>query len=119
MKTIKRELISKALDIICQIREEDLDESEAKDKIEFESESEPDAEKKGTYTKFWNKFDKSIKLGLIEDASNRNQIAKLLGFESTKSGNKLASLDQYISGMKPNHKGICYISGSSKTQLEP
>ena len=39
-------------------------------------------EKKGQYTKFWNEFGKSIKLGIIEDASNRNRLAKLLRFET-------------------------------------
>ena len=38
-------------------------------------------EKKGQYTKFWNEFGKSIKLGIIEDATNRNRLAKLLRFE--------------------------------------
>lgn len=40
-----------------------------------------DDEKKGQYTKFWNEFGKSIKLGIIEDATNRNRLAKLLRFE--------------------------------------
>lgn len=38
-------------------------------------------EKKGQYGKFWNEFGKSIKLGIIEDATNRNRLAKLLRFE--------------------------------------
>jgi heat shock protein beta len=37
--------------------------------------------KKGQYAKFWNEFGKSIKLGIIEDATNRNRLAKLLRFE--------------------------------------
>ena len=45
-----------------------------------EKESEEN-EKKGQYTKFWNEFGKSIKLGIIEDAHNRNRLAKLLRFE--------------------------------------
>lgn len=40
-----------------------------------------DDEKKGQYAKFWNEFGKSIKLGIIEDATNRNRLAKLLRFE--------------------------------------
>lgn len=44
-------------------------------------ESDDDNEKKGQYTKFWNEFGKSIKLGIIEDAANRNRLAKLLRFE--------------------------------------
>ena len=39
-------------------------------------------EKKGQYIKFWKDFGKSIKLGIIEDASNRNRLAKLLRFET-------------------------------------
>ncbi|KAF8405067.1 hypothetical protein HHK36_009964 [Tetracentron sinense] len=42
--------------------------------------------------------------------------AKLLRFESTKSGGKLASLDQYIS--RSGQKDIFYITGTNKEQLE-
>lgn len=41
-----------------------------------------DDEKKGQYAKFWNEFGKSIKLGIIEDAANRNRLAKLLRVET-------------------------------------
>lgn len=40
-----------------------------------------DDQKRGQYAKFWNEFGKSIKLGIIEDAGNRNRLAKLLRFE--------------------------------------
>ncbi|XP_028788281.1 endoplasmin homolog [Neltuma alba] len=116
LKTIKKKLIRKALDMIRRIAEEDPDESsdpEKKDEKPLE-----DDPKRGQYTKFWNEFGKSIKLGIIEDAANRNRLAKLLRFESTKSEGKLTSLDQYISGMKSGQKDIFYITGSSKEQLE-
>lgn len=45
-------------------------------------ESSDSNEKKGQYAKFWNEFGKSIKLGIIEDATNRNRLAKLLRFET-------------------------------------
>lgn len=38
------------------------------------------SEKKGKYAKFWNEFGKAIKLGIIEDTSNRVRLAKLLRF---------------------------------------
>lgn len=43
--------------------------------------SSDDDEKRGQYTRFWNEFGKSVKLGIIEDATNRNRLAKLLRFE--------------------------------------
>ncbi|XP_071685618.1 endoplasmin homolog [Rutidosis leptorrhynchoides] len=117
LKTIKKKLIRKALDMIRKLAEEDPDESHDKDKKEVE-ETKDDDEKRGQYTKFWNEFGKSIKLGIIEDAANRNRLAKLLRFETTKSDGKLTSLDQYISRMKSGQKDIFYITGSSKEQLE-
>ncbi|KAJ8648000.1 hypothetical protein MRB53_001023 [Persea americana] len=117
LKTIKKKLIRKALDMIRRIADEDPDESDEKAKTDTEKADEND-EKKGQYAKFWNEFGKSIKLGIIEDAANRNRLAKLLRFESTKSGGKLASLEQYISRMKPGQKDIFYITGPNKEQLE-
>ncbi|CAM8912546.1 unnamed protein product [Rhodiola kirilowii] len=117
LKTIKKKLIRKALDMIRKIAEEDPDESSDKDKKEVDK-SDDDNEKKGKYTKFWNEFGKSIKLGIIEDATNRNRLAKLLRFETSKSDGKLTSLDQYISRMKSGQKDIFYITGASKEQLE-
>uniref|UniRef100_A0A2P2LPM4 Endoplasmin homolog n=2 Tax=Rhizophora mucronata TaxID=61149 RepID=A0A2P2LPM4_RHIMU len=116
LKTIKKKLIRKALDVIRKIADEDPDESSDKDKTDVEDSGVD--EKKGQYTKFWNEFGKSIKLGIIEDATNRNRLAKLLRFESTKSDGKLTSLDQYISRMKPEQKDIFYITGSNKEHLE-
>lgn len=117
LKTIKKKLIRKALDMIRKLAEEDPDETNDKEKKDVE-ESSDDNEKKGQYAKFWNEFGKSIKLGIIEDATNRNRLAKLLRFETSKSDGKLTSLDQYISRMKSSQKDIFYITGASKEQLE-
>ncbi|XP_047980205.1 endoplasmin homolog isoform X1 [Salvia hispanica] len=117
LKTIKKKLIRKALDMIRKLAEEDPDEASDTDKKEVE-ESGDSNEKKGQYAKFWNEFGKSIKLGIIEDATNRNRLAKLLRFETTKSDGKLTSLDKYIARMKSGQKDIFYITGTSKEQLE-
>ncbi|XP_047328981.1 endoplasmin homolog [Impatiens glandulifera] len=114
LKTIKKKLIRKALDMIRKIADEDPDES-SNDKAD---ESDDANEKKGQYAKFWSEFGKSIKLGIIEDATNRNRLAKLLRVESTKSDGKFTSLDKYISRMKDGQKDIFYITGTSKEQLE-
>lgn len=49
----------------------DDDNEEKKDEV---------SEKKGKYAKFWKEFGKAIKLGIIEDTSNRVRLAKLLRF---------------------------------------
>ncbi|XP_031092423.1 endoplasmin homolog [Ipomoea triloba] len=117
LKTIKKKLIRKALDMIRRLADEDPDESSDKDKKEVE-ESSDDNEKRGQYAKFWNELGKSIKLGIIEDTANRNRLAKLLRFETTKSEGELTSLDKYISRMKSGQKDIFYLTGTSKEQLE-
>ncbi|KAH8509611.1 hypothetical protein H0E87_011387 [Populus deltoides] len=86
--------------------------------MDADVENSSDDEKKGQYAKFWNEFGKSIKLGIIEDSVNRNRLAKLLRFETTKSDGKLTSLDQYISRMKSGQKDIFYITGPNKEQVE-
>ena len=47
---------------------------------EDEEKSASKAEGKGKYAKFFAEFGKSIKLGIIEDSSNRIRLAKLLRF---------------------------------------
>ena len=62
---------------------------EAADK-EAAEEDEDKAAEKGKYAKFYGEFGKAIKLGIIEDAPNRNRLAKLLRFHTSQSGDKLA-----------------------------
>jgi len=76
------------------------------------------AEDNEDYLKFWKEFAKAIKLGLYEDSSNRTKLAKLLRFQSSKTGDNWTSLEKYISRMKKNQKNIYYISGETKEQVE-
>jgi len=70
------------------------------------------------YDKFWKSFGKAIKLGIIEDASNRMRLAKLLRFYTSKSPDKLVSLEQYVENMKEGQKTIYYLAGESQEQLQ-
>merc|ERR1712146_543246 len=70
------------------------------------------------YLKFWKEFNKAIKLGLYEDSSNRTKLAKLLRFQTSKSGDNWTSLEKYISRMKKGQKNIYYISGETKEAVE-
>lgn len=71
----------------------------------------------GQYDTFWSQFGKAIKLGIIEDATNRNRLAKLLRFNTSKSTDKLTSLDEYIARMKEGQQYIYYVAGSSQEEL--
>lgn len=119
LKTIKKKLVRKALDMIRRIVEEDQDENiDTKEigqlawwlsfsRFQFQvavvyysfysgydlshvtlSHADDDQEdkrievfgRKGKYAKFWKEYGKAIKLGIIEDTSNRVRLAKLLRF---------------------------------------
>lgn len=75
------------------------------------------AENKDDYAKFYEAFAKNLKLGIHEDTANREKLADLLRYYSTRSGNEMISLQDYVDNMKAEQKSIYYVIGDNKATL--
>ena len=71
------------------------------------------------YNEFWNNFGFYFKEGATSDFAYRDEIAKLLRFESSKSEpDEMISLADYVERMAEGQKEIYYINGPSRTAAE-
>uniref|UniRef100_A0A8D2MAC5 Endoplasmin n=1 Tax=Zonotrichia albicollis TaxID=44394 RepID=A0A8D2MAC5_ZONAL len=94
LKVIRKKLVRKTLDMIKKIAEEKYNDT------------------------FWKEFGTNVKLGVIEDHSNRTRLAKLLRFQSSHHESNLTSLDQYVERMKEKQDKIYFMAGASRKEAE-
>ncbi|XP_062989456.1 endoplasmin [Elgaria multicarinata webbii] len=94
LKVIRKKLVRKTLDMIKKIAEEQYNDT------------------------FWKEFGTNIKLGVIEDHSNRTRLAKLLRFQTSHHETNLTSLDQYVERMKEKQDKIYFMAGSTRKEAE-
>ena len=68
---------------------------------------------------FWKEFGTNLKLGVIEDTTNRVRLAKLLRFSSSANDekDKLTTLEKYVERMKEKQDFIYYIAGTNRDDL--
>ncbi|XP_016302948.1 endoplasmin [Sinocyclocheilus anshuiensis] len=94
LKVIRKKLVRKTLDMIKKIAEEQYND------------------------KFWKEFGTNIKLGVIEDHSNRTRLAKLLRFQTSHHETTPSSLEQYVERMKEKQDKIYFMAGTSRKEAE-
>jgi heat shock protein beta len=90
LKVIKKKLVRKALDMLKKMDDAD-------------------------YKIFWDNFGTSIKLGVIEDSSNRNRLSKLLRFHSSNGdddNDSVTTLEEYVERMKEKQEKIYFVGGN-------
>merc|ERR1712164_10721 len=94
LRVIKKNLVKKSIEMMSEI-----------------------SEKKDDYKKFYEQFSKNLKLGIHEDSTNRNKLADLLRYQTSKSGDEMISLKEYVDRMKEGQTDIYYMTGESVAQV--
>lgn len=72
---------------------------------------------KEKYDKLYNEFGQSLKAGIPMDFENKDKIANLIRYKTSKSDDELVSLKEYIERMKEDQEAIYYITGENLSSL--
>ena len=81
--------------------------------------NEQSKKQEATYLEFWQEFGALIKEGVATDFTYKDDLAKLLRFQSTASEDgKLTGLDDYIDRMAADQKEILFLYGKNRKSIE-
>merc|ERR1711933_196512 len=96
LKIIRKRVVRKVLDSIDDLRE--------------------NAPEK--YDQFWSSYGKYFKVGLVEDLDYKDELKRFVRFFSSKSGDNMTSLSEYVSRMKEGQDQIYFVTGEGKRAAE-
>jgi heat shock protein beta len=122
VSVMSKKVIRKVLDMLKNLANEEKDQIEKYNEQKEQEKQNPDEvidikEPERLFTKFWTEFGKSIKLGILDDFSNKNQLTRLLRFKSTHTKlddeNDWVSLDEYLERKKSEQDNIYFLTGES------
>ncbi|MBW1650789.1 MAG: molecular chaperone HtpG [Deltaproteobacteria bacterium] len=92
IKNIKRNLVKKIFELLSSLEEE-------------------------KFISFYKEFKNVLKEGIYTDWENKDKIADLIRYKTTKSADKFISLKEYVANMNPDQKDIYYITGANLSML--
>ena len=94
---IKSNLVNRVLKTLAEMKEHEYD----------------------TYLKFYKEFGITLKEGIPQDWGNKDRLADLLLFESTKTkAGEYTTLAKYVEGMPAEQKEIHFLIGETRQQIE-
>ena len=97
VRVMRKRLVRKTLDMLKEIAKRD----------------------NGDYDTFWDAFGRNLKLGVIEDAANRDTLGSLLRFQTSKTEKgKVKGLDAYIDAMPEGQPDIYYVAADTRAAAE-
>mmetsp|Transcript_107786 Transcript_107786/g.337534 ORF Transcript_107786/g.337534 Transcript_107786/m.337534 type:complete len:664 (-) Transcript_107786:355-2346(-) len=96
LKIIRKRVVRKVLDSIDDLREEQPEK----------------------YEQFWSSYGKYFKVGLVEDLDYKDELKRFVRFWSSRSGDNMTSLSEYVSRMKEGQDKIYFVTGEGKRAAE-
>lgn len=125
IKVISKKLVRKVLEMLRKLANEVNEEAEVEldengnaftsDDLDVE-----DVKKEDKYIGWYKKFNPSLKMGVIEDHSNKDKIMKLLRFKTSKfhGEDDFISLAEYVERMKEWQTDIYFFPGEKSTDMD-
>jgi heat shock protein beta len=96
LKVIRKHLVRNALGFINNMRENERDQ----------------------YDKFWINYGRYFKVGLVKDPDYKDELKRLVRFYSSKSGDSMTCLPDYVGRMKEGQGNIFFVTGEGKKAAE-